>query len=261
MNNHSQNNIACGIGYFISGMRMLMHPKLRIYLLVPILINCVIFFMITSTFLAYLNGVIESEISWIPEVIKPWLAPLKWIAWLIGGALSLIVYAYSFNMITNILAAPFYGLVAENTEKILTGTELPHEPLSRMIPRVTYREICKLLYFIFRGILIILLVILIGMIPMLQVAAPLIGLAWGAWSMAIQYADYCADNHQVSFRELRLCLWRRMYSSLGFGGAIMLCSVIPFLNILAMPAAVAGGAIYWVKELSNCRSNKESSST
>lgn len=253
----SGNNIATGVGYFIDGVRLLLHPKLRIYLLIPIIVNCILFFLLTSFFLTYLYGVVGSGFSWIPDWLAPWLAPLKWIAWLIFGAIFLMIYAYSFNMITNVLAAPFYGLLAENTEKILTGQDLEAEPLSAMIPRVTFREIQKLTYFLFRGILIILLILMVSLIPVIQILAPLIGLAWGAWSMAIQYADYPADNHQLEFRKLRLCLWQRMYSSLGFGGAIMSCSIIPFVNIFAMPAAVAGGTVYWVNELKACEAAEE----
>lgn len=247
------NNIVTGIGYFIDGARLLLHPKLRIYLLVPLLVNCVLFILLTSLFLTYLYGVVGSGFSWVPDWLEPWLAPLKWIAWLIFGAIFLMIYGYSFNMITNILAAPFYGLLAENTEKILTGQDIESEPISKMIPRVTFREIQKLIYFLLRGILIILAILMISMIPVIQIIAPFIGLAWGAWSMAIQYADYPADNHQLAFHKLRQCLWQRMYSSLGFGGAIMSCSVVPFVNIFAMPAAVAGGTIYWVNELKRCK--------
>lgn len=244
-----KNNVSSGIGYFFDGVRLLTHPQLRIYILVPLIVNCVLFFVLTGLLFSYLSSFMGGESGWIPEWLAPWIAPFKWIAWIIFGALFFIVYAYSFNMITNIIAAPFYGLLAEKAEHILTGQAPAPESLSRMIPRVMLRELQKLMYFLLRGVLIILVMITVGFIPLLQFAAPLIGLAWGAWSMTIQYADYPADNHKVAFRDLRMRLWQRTYSSLGFGGSIMACSLIPFVNIFAMPAAVAGGTIYWVNEL------------
>ncbi len=67
--------------------------------------------------------------------------------------------------------------------------------------------------------------------------------------MAIQYVDYAADNHQTDFVTLRKMLRKRRYSSIGFGGTVMGCSMIPVLNILSMPAAVIGGTLFWVNEI------------
>lgn len=245
----SSNNIATGIRYFIDGIRLLLHKDLRLYILVPLVVNCFLFFILTTALFSYLGGFIGGESGWIPNWLEPWLAPLKWIAWLIVGALLFIFYAYSFNMITNIIAAPFYGLLAEKAEEILTGSKPQSESLSSMIPRVMLRELQKLLYFLLRGVFIILIILMISFIPLLQFAAPLVGLCWGAWSMAIQYSDYPADNNKDPFKKLRERLSNCSYSSLGFGGAVMACSVIPLLNIFAMPAAVAGGTIFWVNEL------------
>jgi len=89
-------------------------------------------------------------------------------------------------------------------------------------------------------------------IPVVNFIAPFIGLAWGAWSMSIQYSDYCADNNQVAFKPLRGCLWDSKFSSLGFGGFIMMCSITPIVNIIAMPVAVVGGTLYWLHELRAC---------
>ena len=71
--------------------------------------------------------------------------------------------------------------------------------------------------------------------------------------MSIQYADYAADNNQLAFRPLRSCLWDKKYSSLGFGGFTMLCSITPIVNIFAMPVAVIGGTLFWLRELKSCQ--------
>lgn len=67
--------------------------------------------------------------------------------------------------------------------------------------------------------------------------------------MTIQYSDYAADNNQIHFRYLRKKLRKRIYSSIGFGGTVMGCSMIPFINIVAMPVAVIGGTLFWINEL------------
>ncbi len=242
------NSILSGASYFVEGVKLIWHPSLRIYILVPLLVNCVLFVLLTSAMFTYLSETIDGFMSDLPS----WLAPLTWIAWIVIGVLLLIVYGYSFNMITNVLAAPFYGLLAEKAEEIMTGHPLPPEPLIQMIPRVFSREISKLIYFLLRGILVTLVIVLIATIPLIGMLAPVIGLAWGAWSMTVQYSDYPADNHQKSFKILRKKLWKKMFSSFGFGGMVMACSVVPVINIFAMPAAVVGGTIFWLNELKKC---------
>lgn len=232
----------------MQGVKLIWHPSLRVYILVPLIVNCVLFIVLTSSMLSYLSGTIDGVMSDLPG----WLAPLAWIAWTVIGVLLLIIYGYSFNMITNILAAPFYGLLAEKAETLLTGVPLPQESLSEMIPRVFSREFSKLVYFLLRGILVTLVIILVATIPLIGIIAPLLGLAWGAWSMTVQYSDYPADNHQRDFKILRKKLWNKMFSSFGFGGMVMACSIVPILNIFAMPAAVVGGTIFWLNELKKC---------
>lgn len=228
---------------------MLRHPQLRVYIIVPIIVNFLLFIVLTGGLLTYYSNILDSGASFVPEKIQPWLAPLKWIAWIIFVPLLLIIYGYTFNVITNVIAAPFYGKLAEATERLHTGQALAPETLSQMILRVFPRELTKLSYFLLRGLLVILLMLLIGVTPVVQILAPLIGLAWGAWSMSIQYADYAADNHKVPFSTMRNALWSRIRTSTGFGAAIMACSVIPVINIFCIPAAVIGGTLYWLNEL------------
>lgn len=231
--------------------RLIWDPRLRLYMLVPLLINCVLFVVLTSALLSYFWSLYDSGTSLIPEWMRPWVQVFAWLAWLVIGALALIIYGYSFNVITNLIAAPFYGMLSEATQKLVSQSAPPPESLWRMLPRVFSRELSKLVYFLGRGLLVILLMLLISLIPGIQIAAPLVGLAWSSWSMAIQYADYPADNHQLPFYQMRNRLWSRSQSSLGFGSAIMLCSVIPIVNIFAMPIAVVGGTLFWLEELAD----------
>lgn len=247
--NYPSNSFTAGVGYLFEGFRLLGNKKLRTYILVPIIVNCLLFIALSSFLLSYFWAVVESGNSFIPEWLQPWVAPFAWFVWFLVGVLFLIVYAYSFNIITNFIAAPFYGKLSEATQKLVANEDIPEESLSHMLFRVFSRECSKLFYFLGRGFLVILVMVLVSFIPIVQSLAPLIGIAWGAWSMAIQYADYPADNHQIPFPEMRNGLWQRSGSSLGFGSAVMFCSVLPFVNIFAMPAAVIGGTIYWLNEL------------
>jgi CysZ protein len=43
-------------------------------------------------------------------------------------------------------------------------------------------------------------------------------------------------------------LRERRWQCLGFGGMTYLVLLVPVVNILAMPAAVAGATLFWVRE-------------
>lgn len=246
-----QNNLLSGASYFFRGLNLLWRPELRKYILIPLLVNIALFVGLTSLFIGYFNILTDFDINF-PEWLA-WLEflekTLKWVAWLLLLVILIIGYGYSFNIITNIIAAPFYGMLAQRTEELLTGIRPPDEPIHTMVIRTAGRELHKLAYFIVYGVFVFLLMLLLSTLFVMAFLVPLIGLFWGAWSMAIQYADYPADNHRTEFRRLRKCLGKKSYSSIGFGFTVMGCSMVPLVNLFAMPAAVTGGTLFWVEEL------------
>ncbi len=239
------NNLATGAHYFIEGINLLWRKELRLYIVVPLVVNLIIFISLTSLFIAYFSG----AMAWFFDYVPTFLHFLKWILWPLIGAFFLLGYGYVFNAITNIVAAPFYGLLAQKTEELITGIAPPDEPLKQLIPRVIGREIQKLLYFIGRGLFVLLVMLLLGLIGITSPLVPVIAALWGAWCMSIQYVDYACDNNQLDFAPMRKRLRDNIYSSTGFGGMVMVASMIPIVNIFAMPAAVTGGTAYWIKEL------------
>lgn len=234
----NKGNFLRGARYLAEGVRLLTHPKLRLFVLVPILVNTLLFIALTTLLVQQFTTMLDWFMEWLPG----WL---DFLAWVIGFVLALfvvLVYGYSFSMITNVLAAPFYGFLAEKAEELATSEPLEGESLLHMIPRTIVRELRKLWYFLWRS----LIVLLLSLIPLV---GPLIGLMWGAWSMGIQYSDYAADNHQTPFRHLRGQLGSKLWSALGFGGVVMLGMMVPVVNIFIMPAAVIGGTLFWLREL------------
>lgn len=244
----ARNSLVSGAQYFLHGLRLLLHPQLRWFVLIPLIINCLLFAVLTTLLVQYFDRLTQWDLP-LPEILQFLEKTLKWVAWLLIVVVVLIGYGYSFNIITNIFAAPFYGLLSQRTEEMLTGVKCPDEPLLQMIFRTIFRELKKLLYFVTRGIFILLVMILLGLTLVLNFLAPVVGTLWSAWSMSIQYVDYAADNHRTEFATLRKILRKRRYSCLGFGGIVMGCSMVPILNIITMPAAVIGGTLFWVNEV------------
>lgn len=198
----------------------------------------------------YFSDVVDSLVASIPD--WSWLDGIKstiaWIISVLSAFIAIILYGYSFSVITNIIAAPFYGVLAERVEEHLTGDAPPSESIVSMIIRTVGRELVKLWYFISRGFLVFIAAFILGFIPLAQFFVPILLFLWAAWSMAIQYSDYCADNNQIQFTQFREGLAEKRFSAWGFGSLVFIGSTIPLLNIFVLPAAVAGGTILWVKE-------------
>ncbi|WP_331344515.1 sulfate transporter CysZ [Cellvibrio sp. UBA7661] len=233
------------IDYFLAGAKLITQPGMRKFILIPLIVNILIFFLVTAYLWNLFGDVFAQILEWSPV----WLDWFAWLLWPLVAFIFLIVYGYSFNIITNFLAAPFFGLLAEKIEAQLTGTAPPDEPWSQLIPRTLQRETIKLWYFISRGALVFIIFFILFFIPGANLLGAFIAAIWSCWCMAVQYSDYPADNHQLSFRELRRRLNKKPLTSYSYGGIILLGSMIPVLNIFVTPIAVAGATFYWIKEI------------
>lgn len=233
------------VDYLAQGAQLLIRPGLRRFVIVPLLINLVIFVGATLALIYFYQDLLQQLVQWLPE----WLAFLAWLLWLVFALVLLIFYGYSFNLITNIVAAPFYGILAEKIEQELTGQTPEAEALAQLIPRTLQREMMKLWYFISRGLLLLILLFALWFVPGLNILAAIISALWAAWCMAVQYLDYPADNHQMSFKDVRRRLFTLPLTSYSFGGLVMMGSILPLINIFMMPIAVAGATVYWVEEM------------
>lgn len=226
----------------VKGTDVILQPGMRRFIVVPLLVNILVFVLLTFWLVHLYGDLLDQLVTWLPD----WLAFLAWILWIVFVLLLLVVYGYSFNLITNLIAAPFYGILAEKVATHITGNAPSEEPLGKLIVRTLGRELLKLWYFVSRGLLVLMLIVVVFFIPVIGGFAVLaISALWSAWSMAVQYTDYAADNQQVKFQVMRAQLRTRTVSSLSLGGLIMLGSMVPVVNIFMMPIAVAGATVYW----------------
>jgi len=233
--------------YLLRGLRLLFAPGVKRYVVIPFLINVAIFgglgWWLGSAIGAWLDpaptpidaGLVSRTLSWL-QTILAWVVTLG--AW--------VALAWLYTVLANIIAAPFNGLLAERVEAHLTGEPPPPggsvATLVREIPRTLASEASKIVYLVTRFVPLLLLQI----IPVINVAAPFLLFAFGAWVFALEYLDYPMGNHGARFREVRSAAGRRRWSALSFGLPIAFVSAVPVLNLVVMPAAVAGATALWL---------------
>lgn len=234
-----------GATCLVRGAQLLRHPKLRPFVIVPLLINVVIFGSLITWGLSNLVAWMEGWMAWLPE----WLAFLEWILWPLIGIAVALVTGYAFTAVALLIASPFNALLAEKAEEVITGQPVAGleglGPALLSLPRGVFREIAKLLYYLPMA----LFVLVISFVPAVNAVAPLLWFLLGAWMMSLQFVDYPMDNHERSFRDVRVAVAEERLSSLGFGGAVAACAGIPIVNFFVVPAAVVGATILYVEEL------------
>ncbi|MBF0455948.1 MAG: sulfate transporter CysZ [Magnetococcales bacterium] len=241
------NSFVSGAGYLFRGLGLLTKPGIRLYAIIPLLINMALF----ALAIWYGYSQFELFILWANGFLPSWLQWLGWVLIPLFVVSAGVVIFFTFSVMANIVGAPFNSILALRVERYLGG-QGPGEGQAgmkqfalRLIPLV-WNEINKLAYSLLWTIPFLVLFI----IPVVNVAAPFLWMLFSAWILAIQYADVPMGNHDVTGKMVRKQLRDRRAMSFGFGGITLLMTSIPFINFLVMPTAVAGATIMWVEVLS-----------
>jgi CysZ protein len=230
-----------GFKYLLSGFKLILKPGIRFYVLIPLLINTLLFAGVIVYGANTLSSLIDGLLAqW------QWLEWLTWLLWPIFVIVALTIVFFCFSIVANLFGAPFNGFLAEAVERTLTGKEIKPEneqSLAQIMILAIKSEFQKFLYFIVRALPLLILFI----IPMVNVAAPLVWFLFSAWMFAIEYADYPMGNHDIVFKQQRDKLGANRQLAFGFGTGVMLLTMIPVINFLAMPVAVAGATLMYVE--------------
>jgi CysZ protein len=217
-----------GIKSFSQGWRWLRsHPRYLISLFVPMVGG--IFCMIASfTYFVRHSDVIIARLlyprpeaaAWYQMVFYYGLASLVYVA--------ILVFVFVAAMlVVNILAAPVYEIVSVAVEKDLTGSGGPAIGFWGNV-KVALVELKKAVFILFVSLILL-------FIPGLNVISVLLSAFLIGWN----FFDYPLARRGWSFRERLRFVRREFWSVLGLG----LWLVIPVVQIVMMPLAVAGGTM------------------
>lgn len=234
------NNPLLAIKFFGQGIKLLGNPKLRKFVVIPILINLLLYGIGFTLGYLYLADVID-------QFIPSWLQWLRWILWPLFFISFFIGGFFTFTVLANLIAAPFYGMLSAATLTIISGesatvTEAPWL-------KVVKAELRRAAYLGVRAILLVIL----SIIPGLNVLAPFLWALFGAWGMALEYMAYPLENAGVLFSEQRRLIGSVRWGALSFGGLAAAGLALPVVNIIMAPAAVIGATLY-LREIETSKS-------
>ncbi|MEE7624574.1 sulfate transporter CysZ [Methylobacter sp. Wu8] len=226
------NNPVLAVGYLFKGLALLSRPELRKFIVIPMLINVVLYSVALTLGYFYISDLID-------QFIPGWLHWLSWILWPLFFISFFIGGFFTFTVLANLLAAPFYGKLSAKTLAMVTGASVA--TAEQPLPKVLVAETKRIGYLATRALPLLIL----SIIPGINVIAPLLWALFGAWGMALEYLAYPLENQGVLFSEQKELVKSVRLGALSFGGLAVLGLTVPVLNIIVAPAAVIGATLYF----------------
>lgn len=227
-----------GFRCFFAGWRAARAPGLGRYTWGPAALSLLVVAAGLAVTFEYAAALADRVTRALPEWLSflgALVAPLLYVLGILAGT-------WLFGLLAAILASPFLGDLSLAVERDAFGTRPAAVPSWwRALPGSLRRELRKLAYHLPR----LLAVFVLSLVPLLNAAAPLLWLGFGAWTLAIQFCDYPNENRGRPFRDTVSLLARNRLAALGFGLCASVALAVPLINVMLIPAAVAGGTLLW----------------
>lgn len=229
-----------GLDAFNAGLTLIRQPRIRSFVWAPALVSLLVIGLSLAATFAQIDAAVTWLLQWLPD----WLNVLGHVLRPLAYLLCVLLATWIFGYVATIIASPFLGVLAGRVEGELTGTHGAFEQgvVGAAVSAIG-RELRKLLYYLPRALGLLLLTL----VPLVNVAAPVLWLLFGAWMVAVQYADYVSENHGRSFRHTLATLRANRAAAVGFGAPTFAILSVPLLNFIAVPIAVVGGTALKVR--------------
>ena len=226
------NSPAYAVNCLLQGLKLVSSKELRKYLLVPVFINLVLYSIAFALGYFYISDLID-------QFMPTWLSWLEWLIWPLFFTSFSIVIFFTFTILANLIASPFYSRLATKTLELVSGQVSQNK--EQPVIQVVLSEFKRMLYLVSRMLPLLVLFI----IPGINLLAPFLWALFGAWGMGLEFMAYPSENQGVLFSEQKQQAKARRFGVLSFGGLTIVGLSIPVFNLFVAPAAVIGATIYF----------------
>ena len=236
------NNPFFAVQCVFKGLLWLGKAPLRKFLVVPILINLVLYS--AAFILGYL---------YLPDLIAQLIpTQLHWLSWLITPLFFIgfiVIGFFSFTVLANLIAAPFYDKLSAQTLLLILQANPPEQQEntdseSEIIEPSWLHTILDGLQRVGYLVKWMLALLIISIIPGLNLLAPLLWAIFGAWGCALEFFAYPLENKKMLFPAQKNWLADARLGALSFGSLILVGLSLPFFNLVVAPAAVIAATLY-----------------
>jgi CysZ protein len=218
------------------------HLDLIRYWIVPIVATLVALSLSFWAVFAYEDALTSS--LWSEPTGEGWAASLARAAhWLFEALivvlLSLAALAGTL-LVSGIVAAPFNARLAEVIDERITGAAPPPFTLARAAGDVARALVIETTFFAVNAFLVIVSLVF----PVVSPVTGPVGLLAAALYFGITYVETPQATRGRGLRDRLRLVTRHPMAMLGFGTGVGLFLFVPLVNLLFMPAAVAGGVLF-----------------
>ncbi|MEV0595379.1 EI24 domain-containing protein [Nonomuraea cavernae] len=232
----SVRDFMAGVGFFFQGVGWVArNGRWWLFGLIPALIAFAVY-VVALVFL----GTNATDLA---EFLTPFADSWGWrdaframvgVALFLGG---LALAVLTFTALTLVIGEPFYEKLSGAVDPV-DGVE--EQPWWRTLPRSIKDSLVTLGFVLMFTIPLFFL----GFIPVVgQTVVPVVGAAISGFFLTVELTTLALERRGMA-RKQRLALLRGSKpAALGFGVAVFVLFLVPFVAVLAMPAAVAGAAL------------------
>ncbi|MFI6594722.1 EI24 domain-containing protein [Nonomuraea sp. NPDC050536] len=232
----SLRDFVAGVGFFAQGAGWAArHGRWWAFGLLPALIALVVY--VVALILLGTNALD------LARVLTPFADTWGWrdafrvligIAVFLGG-LGLAVL--TFTALTLAIGEPFYEKLSAAVDPL---PDVEEQPWWRSLPRSIKDSLVTLGYVLLFSVPLFFL----GFIPVIgQTVIPVIGGAVSGFFLTVELTTLAMERRGLARKERFAILRANKSAALGFGVPIFLLFLVPFVAVIAMPAAVAGAAL------------------
>ncbi|RVX43474.1 CysZ protein [Nonomuraea polychroma] len=232
----SLRDFTSGVGFFFQGFGWVArHGRWWAFGLIPALIA----FSVYVVALIFLGTNANDVAAFLTPFADSWswrelFRTLVGIALFLGGLALAVV---TFAAVTLAIGEPFY-------EKLSSAVDvLAHEvdqPFWRTLPRSIRDSLVTLFYVL----LFTVPLFIMGFVPVVgQTVVPVLGAAVSGFFLTVELTTLALERRGMARKQRFALLRANKASALGFGVAVFVLFLVPFVAVIAMPAAVAGAAL------------------
>ncbi|MDH3454830.1 MAG: EI24 domain-containing protein [Desulfuromonadales bacterium] len=222
------------------------NPRLILYILIPFLINTLVFSGAVYLGLDFFGSTV---VEYLPQGEAWYWSVLYWFLWVVAVLLTAVLVFFSFTVVGNLLASPFNDLLSERTEEALSG-KVNDEVFAfgrffRDALQTVLMEAKKMWVFVVVMVLILPLNLLPGIGNSIYT---LLAVSLTLFFLCFEYLSFVLVRKHQFFREQKRYIFARKFLMLGFSCGVMTLLAIPFFQLLCIPLAVIGATRLWCEE-------------
>ncbi|MFG6196816.1 EI24 domain-containing protein [Nonomuraea sp. JJY05] len=232
----SLRDFTSGVGFFFQGLGWVArHGRWWLFGLIPALIA----FAVYVTALVLLGTHATDLATFLTPFAESWswrdlFRTLVGILLFLGG---LALAVLTFTAITLAIGEPFYERLSAEVDPLPDADE---QPWWRTLPRSIRDSLITLFYVLLFTIPLFIL----GFVPVIgQTVVPVLGALVSGFFLTVELTTLALERRGLARKQRFALLRANKASALGFGVVGFLLFLVPFVAVIAMPAAVAGAAL------------------